>query len=92
MHKPGDFSFITNGAKRVSLEHDYKVICRLNAWNALRNHDPLDEFIDDTTGIIWDLVYFYMYFYHTKDTAKLSLRELEYISKNGWEKYVLKNI
>jgi len=92
MYKPGDFSFITNGAKRISLQHDYKVISRLNAWNALRNHDPFDEFVDDTYGGIWDLVYFYMYFYHNKYTAKQSLHDLEYISKNGWEKYVLKNI
>ena len=91
-YKPGDFSFIKNYEKRVALEHDYKVICRLNAWNVLKNHDQLDEFIDDTCGGIWDLVYFYMYFYHTKETAKLSLQDLKYISKNGWTKYVLNNL
>ena len=91
-YKPGDFSFIKNDFKRQALEHDYKVISRLKAWNALRNHDYIDEFIDDTNGGIWDFIYFYMYFYHNKYTAKLSLENLEYISKNGWEKYVLKNL
>ena len=91
-YKPGDFSFIKNDLKRTALDHDYKVINRFNAWNLLRNHDPCDEFVDDNTGGIWDLIYFYMYFYHTKETIKLSLLELEYISKNGWDKYVLKNM
>jgi hypothetical protein len=91
-YKPGDFSFIKNDFKRQALEHDYQVISRLKAWKVLRYHDHLDEFIDDTNGGIWDFIYFYMYFYHNKDTAKLSLENLEYISKNGWERYVLKNL
>jgi len=91
-YKPGDFSFIKNSFKRISLEHDYQVITRINAWKALRYHDGRDEFIDDTTGGIWDYIFFYMYFYHTKETAKLSLENLEYIAKNGWNKYVLKTL
>jgi len=91
-YKPGDFSFIRNNFMRNAFQHDYQVISRFNAWNFLRYHDHVDEFIDDTNGGIWDLIYFYMYFYHNKDTAKFSLQNMEYISKNGWEKFVLKKI
>ena len=91
-YKQGDFSFIKNQEKRTSLEHDYKVISRLNAWNALKNHDSFDEFIDDTNGGIWDFIYYYMYFYHTKESAKTNLIDLQFISKNGWHEYVLKSL
>ena len=91
-YKQGDFSFIKNGFKRQALEHDYDLVCRTNAWNALRYHDCQDDFIDDTYGGIWDIIYYGMFFHHNKETAKMSLENLEYISKNGWEKYVLKNL
>ena len=77
-YKPGDFSFIENYGKRVALEHDYKIICRLNAWNELRNNNPLDER--------------QFYFLHTNETVKLSLEELGYISKYGWKNYVIQNL
>jgi len=78
-YKPGDFSFIKNYGKRLALEHDYKVISRLNAWKSLINKDNTE-------------LYFYMYSLHTNETVKLSIEELSYIYKYGWTRYVLNNL
>jgi hypothetical protein len=81
-YTPGDFSFIKNDFKRTALEHDYKVITRLNAWNDIRKN----------CEIVSDPVYFYMYYYHTNKTRKLSLKALQYISIHGWVEYVLQEM
>jgi len=85
----GDFSFVTNDVKREALQHDYNVITELNAWSVLRYHDPLDEFVTDTYGGIWNEIFRRMWPHHNRLTAIMSLRTLEYISKNGWESYIL---
>lgn len=92
-YNPGDFSFIKNDFKRVALEHDYKVITRLDAWDILRTHYPVPNSIYEADPkTIWDAVYFYMYYYHTNETLNLSIKELQYISINSWNEYVLKEL
>jgi len=85
----GDFSFIDDCIQRELLTHDYKVIESIpGAWDALRNHDTKKSFMWDTEGEIWTEIRSLMWNGHSGASQSLSLRELEFIAKYGWEKYV----
>ena len=90
-YEPGDFSFIKNKLKAQALTYDYNLVTKLGAWDVLKNHDTLDDFIDDTYGGIWDIIYENMWRSHNQESARLSLKNLEFISKKGWEEYVKSN-
>ncbi len=87
-YEPGDFSFIKNKIKMQALIYDYNIITNLNAWNVLKNHDPLDNFLDDTYGGIWDIIYKNSWRGHNNESLVSSMKNMEFISKNGWNKYV----
>jgi hypothetical protein len=59
-----------------------------NSVLAFKNHDPYDDFITDTRGGIWDIIYKSMWKGHTLQTAKMSLTHIEYILKYGEDRYM----
>jgi hypothetical protein len=85
----GDFSFINEPIQRELLTHDYKVIESVpDAWDALRNHDHTKSFMWDTEGEIWTKIRSVMWNGHSAASQSMCLRDLEFIAKYGWEKYV----
>ena len=84
----GDFSII-NDFMRETLQYDYNAINSIpGAWDALRNHDPNSSFMFHTRGPIWSTIESKISDAHSGASAAISLRNMEYIAKNGWEKYV----
>ena len=87
----GDFSFVSDSMEREALTHDYKAIesIGINAWKALSNHDDNASFMWETHGEIWDTIRKSMWWGHSSASMSLSLRTLEYIAKQGWDKYIV---
>ena len=85
----GDFSFIKEQNQRDILTHDFQVINSIpGAWTALLLHDSEKSFLWDTQGELWNMIKNKMHPGHSAATIALSLRELEYIAKRGWEEYI----
>jgi len=84
----GDFSIFNDSMNEI-LQYDYNAIDNIpGAWEALKNHDADRSFMFDTHGKIWTLIESKMSDAHSAASASFSLRNMEYIAKNGWEKYV----
>ena len=83
-YKPGDFSFIQK-YKEV-FEYDYKTVNKLGeiAWNALANENP-------PTYII-DIINCQLYPGHIALSYRLSMNNLIFIAKNGWDKFVIQSV
>jgi hypothetical protein len=89
MNIVGDFSFIKEQNQREQITHDFQVINSIpGAWMALLLHDPEKSFLWDTEGELWKMIKNKMHPGHSATTIALSLRELEYIAKRGWEEYI----
>ena len=89
IYPPGNFSFIDDSMLNDMLTHDYNVIESIpGAWDALRNHDPKKSFMWETEGEIWTEIRSLMWGGHSGASQSLCLRDLEFIAKYGWEKYV----
>jgi len=85
----GDFSFINDPLMREVLQYDYTQINNITgAWNAFRNHDSNCSFMFDTNGDIRNIITSKMSDSHSGASMAISLRNMEYIAKNGWDKYV----
>ena len=84
----GDFSFIKNTFECDLLTYDYNVINKIpGAWEALKNHNPAHSFAFHTYGKIWDTITSSMWNGHSGCSGAVSLREMEYIAKHGWDNY-----
>ena len=84
----GDFSFMDHYMKHV-LEFDYRAVSNIpGAWEALRAHDPDRSFVFETNGPIWDSIKSNLSNSHSSSSLGISLRNMEYIAKHGWEEYV----
>lgn len=80
--KPGDFSFFKNF--KDIFEYDYKVVDKIGeiAWNALKNYEL------GTKNFVIETINNQLYPAHTTVTYRLSINNLIFISKYGWECFV----
>jgi hypothetical protein len=85
----GDFSFLDEPLFIDVLQYDYNQINNIpGAWSALKNHDTNKSFMFHTNGYIWDIIRSKMSDSHSGASSAVSLRNMEYIAKHGWDKYV----
>jgi len=85
----GDFSFIEDALFANTLKYDYSQINDIpGAWTALKNHNPNNSFMFETDGGIWGIIRSKMSDLHSGASGAISLRNMEYIAKHGWDKYV----
>ena len=84
----GDFSFIEDSMMGPTLQYDYNQINNIpGAWEALRDHDTNKSFMFDTSGPIWDTIREKMSTSHSGASGAISLRNMEYIAKNGYRAF-----
>ena len=85
--KHGDFWFIKDSLFRESLEWDYQVMIENDLWESFKKRDDDKPFIYDelVTCYAW-------YLGHSGASWCISMRNMEYIAKHGWEAYVKSKI
>lgn len=87
----GDFSFIYDDATRIYLKDAWQAIEKTNTWEDLKRNDvpgeggfmfsshpvikKISSAMDDSLG-------------HSGATFGWTMRQMEYIAKDGWEKWV----
>jgi hypothetical protein len=79
---PGDFSFMEEHV--FIFEYDYKIINSIGqiAWNKLKDIDNYHN------NYVMEIIKSQLYPSHTELTYKLSIDNLIYIAKHGWDKFV----
>jgi len=77
--KPGDFSFVKDDLYREVLTWDYKVVNENNLWSYFRKNK--DSFTIQNLNYDW-------HNYHSGSSWCISMRNMEYIAKHGWERYI----
>ena len=83
MFKPGDFSFFNDPGFSETLAHDYIIVESNDLWNDLKNRDINKPFIFDNSfsNYNWSNN-------HSGASLAISLRNMQSIAINGWERYV----
>jgi len=87
---PGDFTFIEKDEERYMMEDAYIAITKADAWEIM-NLDPGDGGYMYSTTIHPDInkVKAYMKYVHNSiSTYGLTMRSMQYISKQGWNAFV----
>jgi hypothetical protein len=76
VYLPGDFSFIKNEIMRKTLQFDYNVVNKVNAWEMLKQNK-----IDEIKKLE-------LYPGHSAGSAVVNIRDLVVLSRIGWDDYV----
>jgi hypothetical protein len=87
---PGDFSFIRDEHTRVVYTKTFEAVTNCKAWDYIMNferdgtwtkQDPIIQKIVNECTVLG--------FEHTDSSFELCMKEIEYISKKGWNKYYI---
>jgi hypothetical protein len=89
----GDFSFVKSAWDREMLEDAFQAVTRADAWELLKRPDIPGErgFMFSQNSEIDAISSFLAYQGHSGSSYAMIMRQMEFIAKNGWEIYVVKN-
>lgn len=88
-YNPGDFSFINDSHSKQMLEDGYKTITDLDLWNWIANYTP-----EEGKGFMFSShdnitkIGNAMKTGHSGASYGWTMRNMESIAKNGWDKFV----
>jgi hypothetical protein len=89
-YKPGDFSFVKDDFQRQCLTFDYQVVEKNDLWNyfQLWDNEHSFQYQSPTSKLLINLDKYEWYDGHMGWSFGMSMRELAYIAKNGWQSLV----
>ena len=86
---PGDFSFLPDESDRRQLADFYQAITKAEAWELLKQDPGEGGFMYSRT---WNGEHIHKHMTtldeHSGASYGLSMRNMQYIAKNGWEAFV----
>jgi len=87
-YNPGDFSFIDEPARRMMLEDAYTAVCLADAWQLLKENYTPGKFMSYSNPLLNPINKNLKYTNHTGGSYALTMRNMQYISENGWNNFV----
>ena len=86
----GDFSFLTSKSERMMLEDAFQAVTAADAWELLKLPSVPGEggFMFSSHPAVLRISDCMKFDGHSGGSFSLTLRQMEYIAKHGWDSYV----
>ncbi len=90
----GDFSFLKKGGNREMLEDAFQAVTAADAWELLKHPSVPGEggFMFSSNPDILRISSLMKFEGHSGGSFGMTMRQMEYIAKHGWESYVSESL